>query len=354
MKHKISLKIINIIKEEHRKLKKYYQGRKKYAKNGKKYSMQPIHFNDDDDFSNTLNDTQSDTSFTYTAEEFAKAVGINIHLFHDDDIHEEGEEENHCSCPYCTDSYSKSYDTSHNFISRTRNSVINSKTIDIPGYGCCHRGKKSTSKIVDMSLFINPFEQEHKNGKEAALHPRQRSATIPTAPTYQPTIDLDDGCQRSASISMGNHHFTYSSSPDTFIDTQIQSIHPICRRCDSAIHLYNSTIGSSTTTTTTTTNPMNIMDSKKSNPSYDITHSSYHSIPTIFYPSRNTSIPLNANHTIPSMKHHSKYKITKSVVFNEGVRCEEIDIKPKEKEEIKVMKKGRFTITHESSKRISC
>jgi len=47
--------------------------------------------------------------------------------------------------------------------SNSNHSYINSRTIGTPGYYCHRSRKNSVSKLVDMSLFIPPTEQEIKN-----------------------------------------------------------------------------------------------------------------------------------------------------------------------------------------------
>jgi len=47
--------------------------------------------------------------------------------------------------------------------SASNHSIVNSKTIGTPGYYCHRNRKNSGSKVIDMSLFVPPSEQEVKN-----------------------------------------------------------------------------------------------------------------------------------------------------------------------------------------------
>ncbi|ORX55353.1 hypothetical protein BCR36DRAFT_581385 [Piromyces finnis] len=398
MKHKISSKILKLFRKEHKKSKKYSIERSNSVKSGNNKENESIN--------ETINDTQNDTCDSdsdiqecskLTVQEFAKAVGINI-FQENHDIKNHGidiEEENNCSCEYCTCSYSKSFCcSSHNLFTGSNNFIVNSKTVDIPGYSCCHKRKKSTSRIIDMSFFINPLEQESKfktNHPIEEIHARQRSASTCTSSSNLPSFENYNNykayCrQRSASISIvsmchRNCSYNYSSSfQDSYVDAN--SFSSSCR-CDSGIELYN------TTNFNPNPNPNLITDSKKSYPSYNIIHSTTitnnvnnnsMSLPQYYnssikpknqynFPyqrknsmqsdeytnksnsnhSRNTSLTSFSNSSIQSIKPHSKLKITKSIIINEGVRCSEINIKPIKKEEIKVYTKGRFIVTCKSS-----
>ncbi|OUM60109.1 hypothetical protein PIROE2DRAFT_63354 [Piromyces sp. E2] len=391
MKHKVSSKILSLIKEEHKKLKRFSIGKSKFNKNGKNSKKEDTNeiLNNDTQKYSCVTETNKKECSKLTAKEFAKAVGINI--VQDNNILKNSvhDEESNCSCEYCTETYSKSFCTSYDLTRNSGNSIINSKTIDVPNYNCCHKRKKSSSRIIDLSLFVNPSEQEIKsrNNIPTGVYTRQRSASTSVTPNNNLTIgnyqDYKAYCrERSASISivsMCNRNSIYNSSPvfqESYIDTN--SIKP-SHRCDSGIELCGSSVNS---------NHSILINHKKSNPSYDVTHSNYsiplsqyynqtnkpknnqlsfpyHRKPSIqsdeytFIPShnhsRNTSINTSfSSYSTPSVKLHPKLKITKSIVINEGIRCAEINIKPIEKEEVKVYTKGRFTVTCTSPKKLSC
>jgi len=389
MKHKVSSKLLNLIKEEHKKLKRFSIGKSKLNKVER--NVTPVNKNEiinDTQNLSCVTDTNKEECSKLTAQEFAKAVGINIFKDNNDSNHDINMEENNCSCEYCTETYSKSFCSSYDFTTKSNNSIINSKTIDVPCYdschGCCY--KKQKSKITDLSLFINPSEQETKkriNNNSTKVYSRQRSVSSSTAPTNTLTIgnyqDYQAYCrQRSASISivsMVNRNSLYSTSPvfqESILDSNSYNQG---YRCDSGIELCSTNMNCSSNS-----NHSVIINHKKSS----VDHTNFNAIPisqyynqtnkqknnqlnypyirkqsiqsdehTLINHSRNTSVTTTFSNYSTQSKSHPKLKITKSITVNEGVRCAEINIKPIEKEEIKVYTKGRFTVTCKSPKKPS-
>jgi len=78
----------------------------------------------------------------------------------------------------CTSNTSLNTNSTNN----SSHSIVNSKTIGTPGYNC-HRRKLSSSRVVDMSLFIPPTEQELQQSR---LHrPSLSISSTPEAMSLQ-------------------------------------------------------------------------------------------------------------------------------------------------------------------------
>jgi len=67
---------------------------------------------------------------------------------------------------FCNDKMSKC--SSSSSIS-SNHSIVNSKTIGTPGYSCHRNRKNSISKVVDMSMFVPPTEEEIKRVHSSSL-----------------------------------------------------------------------------------------------------------------------------------------------------------------------------------------
>ncbi|ORY61981.1 hypothetical protein LY90DRAFT_701055, partial [Neocallimastix californiae] len=69
----------------------------------------------------------------------------------------------------------------------SNHSIVNSRTIGTPGYNCHRNRKNSVSKVVDMSLFIPPTEEEIRlrSGSSLSLNSTPETTTS-TIQTYAP------------------------------------------------------------------------------------------------------------------------------------------------------------------------
>jgi len=67
---------------------------------------------------------------------------------------------------FCNDKLSK---CSSNSSLNSNHSIVNSRTIGTPGYNCHRSRKNSISKVVDMSLFVPPTEEEIRRVHSSSL-----------------------------------------------------------------------------------------------------------------------------------------------------------------------------------------
>ncbi|ORX79093.1 hypothetical protein BCR32DRAFT_328262 [Anaeromyces robustus] len=322
----------------------------------------------------------------------------------------------------------------------SNHSIINSKTIGTPGYHC-HRNnrKNSISKVIDMSLFIPPTEEEMKS----RVHSSSLSInSTPEVNNIQPCASTEKlmggsldrhknvGCkknyygigvassmstrERSISTSiasssrnnmrmMNNEYRTSPILKESSIghSSRIQFKQQPFHRCDSGTELSNGNTSTGINTNISNNGNANINPSSPNKRPYppslasssssttlssalSLTHISQpnlnqapscssrssiskkpishnNSLQSVKYspkpskastPACNMS-PASSNSSITPIKPHNSFKITRSVTISEGTRRAEIDLQPIQQDEIKVYTKGRFTITHEYSRRPS-
>jgi len=293
----------------------------------------------------------------------------------------------------------------------SNHSIVNSRTIGTPGYYCHRSRKNSISKVVDMSLFIPPSEQELKNrvhSSSLSISSTPESSSIQAVPSNEKIMGgsldrnrnighkknyygvcISPNRDRSASASFASSSrpriltgSDYKTSPilkDSSIGYNNRIQFKQMHRCDSGTELsnanananpsspnkrpYPASLASSSSTTTLSSafslthisqpNLNSIASSQSSSQSLNrsqenITSGNYSPRPST--PARS---PMSSCSSITPIKPHSSFKITRSVTISDSGRHAEIDIQPLEKEEVKVYQKGRFTITCEHSRRPS-
>jgi len=255
-------------------------------------------------------DNSSDISESskLTAEEFAKAVGIDV--FNRKDYHKR-------NCIY----YSKGF--------------FDNYTIDYADID-----SKDCSSVFDESFFKNPEEETDNtisNRRRSASTGALSSFNINSSMIYE--NNMRHPCfKRKVSTNSAatciNSNYSDYEYPDN----------------DNSVYLANEKSFNSSFLSTSSQYTLKNSFTDNQNTYYN----SYHSLPY-----RKTERPFIQNEdtihsssfsfkssTLP--KSH-KYKITTSVTFNEGTRYFEINVKPKIPDEVKTYRKGRFTVTREIS-----
>lgn len=211
--------------------------------------------------------SDNNESAKLTAEEFAKAVGIKI-------LHKTDEEEDEeCDCEYCraacynnngnlntislTDENGvpiqqipnislNQYSITHGSIASSSNSSVsanmsmnnihpfpslnninrctsnstihsthsigNSKTIGTPGYPCHRSRKNSTSKVVDMSLFIPPTEEELRRVHSSSLSINSTPETS-NIPVPGGEKNIGGSLDRNRNIGYKKNYYGVNPSP---------------------------------------------------------------------------------------------------------------------------------------------
>lgn len=313
--------------------------------------------------------------------------------------------------PKCSSNTSLNTTSTNN----SNHSLINSKTIGTPGYYCHRSRKNSISKVVDMSLFIPPTEQELKSrvhSSSLSISSTPESSSIQAVPSNEKImggsldrnknisqkknyygICISPNRDRSASTSFASSsrprilsNSDYKTSPilkESSIGhssrIQFKQIH----RCDSGTELSNanayinpsspnkrpyppSLASSSSSTTLSSALSLTHISQQPNLNTINSSQTSSQSVRgqdnTTFFnniisrpttPNNSSKSPKSSCSSITPIKPHSSFKITRSVTISEGGRHAEINIQPLEKEEVKVYQKGRFTITCEHSRRPS-
>jgi len=315
--------------------------------------------------------------------------------------------------------------------STSNHSTINSRTIGTPGYYChCNSRKNSISKVIDMSLFVPPSEQEIKNkgiqSSSLSINSTPEPSSIQAIPPPSNEMVIGGSLDRNRNVCQKKTYYGLSQSNSTRERTRSHSVvnnrnrmmnatevkaspviressngssshiqFKIHRRRHSVVEFSNVNSSSSTNTNTISSvipsspnkrpYPSSLASSSSSttlSSSLSLTHISKTNLNSI--PSSQSSSqaslqkanenslqsskltpnlssrslnsiksPLSSSSSVTPVKPHTGLKITRSVTISEGTRRAEIDVKPLEKDEVRVYTKGRFTITCEHSRRLS-
>jgi len=296
-------RFLHYVKECEKKLKFKVKNNSKHKPN--------YNTNHDTTENNIELDNASDISESskLTAEEFAKAVGIDI--FNRKDYQKR-------NCIY------------------RKKGLFDNYTIDYADID------KECSSVFDESFFKNPLEEETDN----AISNRRRSASTSALSSFN--ID-------SNIIYENNIHPRFKRKVSTnSAATCINSNYSDYEYPDNDNSVYLTNERSFNSSFLSSSSQYTLKNSFTDNQNVYYNSFSYHSLPY-----RKTERPFIQNEdtihsssfsfkssTLP--KSH-KYKITTSVTFNEGTRYFEVNVKPKIPDEIKIYRKGRFTVTREIS-----
>jgi len=164
--------------------------------------------------------------------------------------------------------------------SASNHSIINSKTIGTPGYYCHRNRKNSVSKVIDMSMFVPPSEQELKNrgvhSSSLSIYSTPEPSSIQAFPSNEIAIGGSLGrnknaCQNRSYYGVGvsqtnitrgrsRSHSIANASKARMINMELKTS-PIIResstgsasriqfkvsnRCDSGTELANSNVNAS-------------------------------------------------------------------------------------------------------------
>jgi len=94
----------------------------------------------------------------------------------------------------------------------SNHSIVNSKTIGTPGYTCHRNRKNSISKVVDMSLFIPPTEEEIRLRSSSLSINSTPETTTSTIQTYAPNEKFIGG----SLDRYRNHHANHNANANYY------------------------------------------------------------------------------------------------------------------------------------------
>jgi len=260
-----------------------------------------------------------------TAEEFAKAVGINIYNRECGRVN--------CSC----------------------NGYGNAVTIN---YADINNNRKSYSSVFDESFFKNPSlsKEETKN----VISKRKRSASTSVVSSCNNNSknlcenNVYSRCKRS--VSSGSVSTCVNSNyNDSEIEYPDNDSEIVFTQDQNKLRYSSSFNSSSLSSSSQNTIKNSIQDNQiiyYNTFSHGINQYGKAERSLMQNEATLSSRPVSFNSSI-LIKPRSRLKVTKSVTFYEGTRFSEIDIHPMIPDEVKVYTKGRFTITQEISRRSS-